>query len=412
MARKSFATRVGQLAATTLTLLLAAAGAQSKSKTIYTFDLTHGAYPVSGLVSDGAGNLYGTANTGGLYPTRRNPCCGTVFEFSPGTGGTWSEMTIYAFKGLSDGSNPYGTMVFRQGNLYGTASIIGFSTVSTIFELTKGSNGTWSEKTIYTFTGSEGLANGDLSLDSEGNLYGTTQSTFSSAGEVFELSPQSNGTWKETIPFAFTPSFPLGDPRAGVTFDCKGNLYGTTDGSATGYGGVYELSPQSNGTWKATALFTFPGGNAGGNPDGKLIFDANDNLYGVTSGNNQGVVFELSPGSNGTWTETVLHVFPAGVTSDGAHPQGSLVLDANGNLYGTAPAGGLGCNNASCGVVYELSPQSGGTWKETILHQFEAASDGSQPQAGLALDSAGNLFGTTKFGGSRYGYGTAFEITP
>lgn len=88
------------------------------------------------------------------------------------------------------------------------------------------------------------------------------------------------------------------------------------------------------------------------------------------------------------------------------------MFDASGNLYGTTTAGGLGCNNGSCGVVYRLAPQSNGTWKETTLWQFEAASDGSKPQDGLALDSAGNLFGTAKFGGSRYGYGTVFEITP
>jgi len=88
------------------------------------------------------------------------------------------------------------------------------------------------------------------------------------------------------------------------------------------------------------------------------------------------------------------------------------VFDASGNLYGTTTAGGLGCNNGSCGVVYRLALQSNGTWKETTLWQFEAASDGSKPQDGRALDSAGNLFGTAKFGGSRYGYGTVFEITP
>lgn len=411
MARKSFFLTLLVLSAS-LSAFAGGAGAQPSEKTIYTFDLTHGIYPISGLVADSAGNLYGTTNNGGLYPDRKNPCCGAVFELSPGSNGAWSETVIYAFQGLSDGMSPYGTLAFdKQGNLYGTNYTYGLASQSRVFQLSKGSSGKWTDKTVYTFAGNVGQINGDLTLDGEGNIYGTTQNTGSSDGTVFELSPQADGTWKETVLYAFPKSFPLGNPHAGVTFDAGGNLYGTTDGSSTGYGGVYELS-QSNGTWTAAVLFTFTGGNAGGEPDDKLIFDSSGNLYGVCSGNNNGVVFELSPGSNGIWTETVLHAFPVGPGSDGAHPQGTLVFDSRGNLYGTAPAGGLGCNGGSCGVVYELSPQSGGTWKETILHQFESAGDGSQPQAGLYLDSAGNLFGTTKFGGTFYGYGTIFEITP
>jgi hypothetical protein len=406
--------RPGLILVGALTLWIGAAAAQSKEKIIYACDLAHGIQPVSALVADNGGNFYGSAYSGGLYPLRKNPCCGTVFELSPGSNGAWSTSVIYDFQGLADGSNPYGTMLFdKQGNLYGTNINSGFNNTYNVFELSKGSSGSWTEKVVYTFDASQGKLNGDLTLDSHGNIYGTLQDNSVNSGEVFELSLQSNGTWKITVLYAFTSTFSLGDPLAGVTFDNDGNLYGTAYRSSVGYGGVYELSPQSNGLWKASVLFTFDGGNDGCSPNNKLIFDASGNLYGTTEAcENLGVVFELSPGPNGAWTESVLHTFASDPGKDGAHPVGNLEFDASGNLYGTTPAGGLGCNAESCGVVYELSPQTGGAWKETVRHQFEAASDGSEPQAGVLVDSAGNLFGTTKFGGSEYGYGTVFEITP
>jgi hypothetical protein len=411
MARKLSTVKKALLVAMALTLLLGVSTAQNPTHntetTLFAFDLTHGIYPESGLVPDGTGNFYGTAKTGGLYPIRTNPCCGTVFELSPSSNGTWSLTVIYDFQGLADGTYPFGTMIIdKQGNLYGTTDVYALAISATVFELTKNSNGTWSEKTIYSFTNSDGNPNGDLTLDSEGNIYGTTQGNGNSGGEVFELSPQSDGTWKKSVPFTFNAPFPLGNPHAGVALDNKGNLYGTAYSGGQGYGGVYELSPQSNGQWKASVLFTFTGVDTGEAPNNKLIFDSSGNLYGLAA-----VVFELSPSSSGTWTEKIIHTFPAGVSRDAENPQGTLIFDASGNLYGTGTAGGLGCNDSSCGAVYELSPQSDGTWKETILHQFESAGDGSIPQAGLALDSAGNLFGTAKFGGSRYGYGTVFGIT-
>jgi len=345
MARKFFASGTGLILVSALSLWMGSATAQSKEKTIYAFDLTHGVQPVSGLVADSAGNLYGTAYNGGLYPVRRNPCCGTVFELSRGANGAWSQTVLYAFQGLADGSNPFGTMVFdKQGNLYGTDTTGGFEPSSNIFEISKGSNGTWSAKTIYSIPISQGAFNGDLTLDSEGNIYVTTQDTSSPGGEVFELSLQSEGRWKETVLYAFSSTFPLGDPIAGVSFDRSGNLYGTTYGSKVGNGGVYELSRQSNGQWKPSVLFTFTGGNGGCFPNNKLILDSSGNLYGTTlgGGNNStgcevftdvvgcGIVFELSPAG----TETVLHVFTGG--EDGGVPLGGVVLDSAGNLYGTA----------------------------------------------------------------------------
>ena len=157
-----------------------------------------------------------------------------------------------------------------------------------------------------------------------------------------------------------------------------------------------------------SVLYNFTGDQA--QPNSPLVFDSRGNLYGTATQPDPGLVFKLSPQSGGPWKEKVIHFFANG--SDGEFPAGNLVLDSSGNVYGTAMWGGLGCNRFYCGVAYELSPQSGGPWKETILHPFESAEDGSQPGAGLLLDASGNLFGTTYHGGGRYGYGTVFEITP
>ena len=160
-----------------------------------------------------------------------------------------------------------------------------------------------------------------------------------------------------------------------------------------------------------TLLYEFVAGTKATLPDSRLTFDSSGNLYGTMEGggNFYGGIFELSPSSGGTWRETTVHDFTGG--SDGLIAVGNLVVDASGSLYGATYRGGNGCNKNLCGLVYKFS-QSGGTWKETILHPFESADDGSQPGAGLLIDSAGNLFGTTINGGGRFGYGTVYEITP
>jgi uncharacterized repeat protein (TIGR03803 family) len=296
----------------------------------------------------------------------------------------------------------------QQGNLYGVQ--VGFSNAGQIFELAKGANGAWTYSAIYVFGSNgtnEGTPNFDLTWDSAGNLYGTTAAEFGTInGEVFELSPQLDGSWKETVLYTFPAPNGIGFPSAGVIFDGKGNLYGPAFyGTRSASQAVYELSPHANGSWSLTLVYDFSSLEA---PNSELIFDAGGNLYGTTNGV-CGSVFELSPASGGKWTETSIHSFASG--RDGCQPYGHLVLDAGGNLYGTTAAGGTGCNGFLCGVVYRLSSQAG-AWKETILHYFESAEDGSVPQAGLLLDNAGRLYGTTEYGGGRYGYGTVYEIIP
>ena len=255
---------------------------------------------------------------------------------------------------------------------------------------------------LHSFNGaSQGLApTATLLRDAEGNLYGTTsKGARHGLGSVFKLDKAG----KLTVLHAFTGGLDGATPYAGLIRDNEGNLYGTAfsgGGSSNCYGGcgiVFKLSPAG----KETVLHRFAGGrNDGANPYAPLLRDAHGNLYGTTvyggdgGGCNSacGVVFKLDAKGK----ETILYVF--GGYFDGGYPFGGLVMDAQGNLYGTTEIGGaLGynyCPEVYCGTVFRLDP----TGKETLLYQFTGGSDGAFPQAGVILDKKGNLFGTT-FGG-------------
>jgi hypothetical protein len=385
------------------------AAAKASEKVIYSFNVRH-FYPRAGLVSDSQGNLYGVASG-----TLNDFGCAAAFELSPDSSGTWVETTIYSFTGCgTSGLTPAGPLAMdKGGNLYGIE--YSFSASAVLFELKKDSSGTWRFGIVHTFANPEGGPLADLTWDSEGNLYGATSSGFSgSEGEVFELSPLPNGAWTETVLYSFPAPDGVGYPQGGVTFDTNGNLYGSAFfgvGGSGSYGAVYELSPQASGLWTFTVIHNFTGGLDGSFPSSKMTFDPSGNLYG--QGQNQSFandIFELSPTSGGQWILNIVHVFTSG--ADGAGAEGVLAVDAKGNLYGNSYEGGLGCNGSLCGIVYELLPQPDGTWKEAILHPFESADDGSEPLGSVLLDSSGNLFGTTSYGGGRVGYGTVYEITP
>jgi uncharacterized repeat protein (TIGR03803 family) len=271
-----------------------------------------------------------------------------------------------------------------------------------------------------------------LVFDTSGtNLYGTTAYGGAEGnGTVFELLPGSNGNWSEKLLHFFYKkegSF----VNAGVIFDGAGNLYGTTvqggilgGCGGNGCGGVFELTPGANGTWTEKGLYQFTGGEDGAAPYASLLFDAAGNLYGTTavggnlsacSGHGCGVVFQLAPGTNGTWVETVLYKFMGG--KDGYQPYASLISDSAGNLYGTTEFGGnlTACSGYGCGVVFQLTPGANGSWSEKVLHAF-AGEDGAGPYAGLTFGTSGNLYGTTASGGNTScggnGCGTVFELTP
>jgi uncharacterized repeat protein (TIGR03803 family) len=389
-----------------LTLFTLAAIANVRAQTekvLYIFTGgADGGTPYAGLIADSKGNFYGTTNGGGS-PT----CgCGTVFELSPGSNGSWTEKVLYSFLGGEDGTGPYGGLIFDgKGNLYGTTIEGGSYGLGTVFELTPGTNGIWTEKVLHSFNVTDGaLPYGGVVQDSAGNLYGSTYSGgVYLAGTVYELTPGSNGYWKEKVLYSFTGVNDGSAPESPLIFDGAGNLYGTTPyAGPNDYGSVFELMHGSNGNWTLKTIYAFTGVSGLSSSSG-LVFDSTGDLYGTT----QTTAFELTPGSNGTWTEKTLHGFTGGA-DDGASAYSGLIFDKAGHLYGATSLGGL-----HHGTVFELKPGANGSWSEKILHRFAAgADDGSFPLFGnLVVDSSGNLYGTTIEGGPS-DTGVVYEITP
>lgn len=295
-----------------------------------------------------------------------------------------------------------------------------------------------SEKVLHTFTGgADGAVGGShLVADSDGNLYGTAfaggnKSTkcepdtgLPGCGVVFKLTRTAHGSWRETVLHIFTAGEDGGIPTGGVILDSAGNLYGATQfggdhkplncqagGSyPPGCGVVFKLTPTAHGPWTETVLYTFNGGADGSEPWGNLTFDSSGNLYGTASiGGNLscgpygcGVVFKLTPAEQGPWTESVLYTFNGG--SDGGWPYSDVTFDSHGNLYGTTLYGGdlsVSCyTTPGCGVVYQLAPTLSGPWTETALHAFTGGTDGAYPLFGVTLDSGGNVYGATVWGGN------------
>jgi uncharacterized repeat protein (TIGR03803 family) len=400
-------------------MLLLSPAAQSQTfKVLYTFTGGNdGGNPYAAPVLDAKGNLYGTAFGGGNAGCAEDVGCGTVFELTPGPEG-WSESTLHSFTGGADGANPFDSLILdAAGNLYGTAEDGGDPCETygcgVAFELSPGSGG-WNETVLYDFPGAmDGYYPiAAATFDKRGNLYSTlSNGGFEGEGIVYELA-KSGGSWNEEV-LASVAS----EPTAPVVFDTTGNLYTTTSlGGASNCGTVVELL---HGSWKPKVLYEFPP-SGGCRIWGGLALDKSANLYGTTEiggAYGMGTVFKLMHSKGGKWTETVLHSFKGG--SDGYYPQYCTpVLDMAGNLYGTTEDGGdmSTCNGNGCGTVFKLTPGKGGRWKKTILHRFAGGSDGIGPEAGVVLDSAGNIYGTTEEGGNTacggYGCGVVFEITP
>jgi len=411
------------------------AAATSKYRTLYKFKRgADGIHPV-GVILDAGGNLYGMTQGGG------GPCnCGSVFKLAPDTHGGWTKTVLYSFKGAAkgDGASPDSLLIFDgEGNLYGTTPGGGATGNGTVFKLTRNLDGSWTESLLYTFCSatkcSDGAAPfGDLIFDQTGNLYGTTgygglPKCHGTCGTVFQLTPNSDGSWTESVLYRFTGLQDGAHPISGLTFDTTGNLYGTTEigGNRSTYcrhigcGVVFQLAHNPDGTWKENVLHTFAGRD-GNSPFADLNFDLTGNLYGTTlyggilshcGGLGCGVVFGLSPNADGSWKETVLHQFTLG--KDGGEPIARPIFDTAGNLYATTTSGGnLSClNGTGCGAVIKLTRNANGTWKEHVLHSF-AGGDGSFPNNGLVFDPAGNLYGTTFLGGVQKGLGVVFELTP
>jgi uncharacterized repeat protein (TIGR03803 family) len=374
------------------------------------------ARPIGGLVFDKAGNLYGTSAQGGIYDAGAV----FELTPKAGGGWTTKVLHSFNPNG-PDGNDPLGGVIFDlYGNLYGTTYYGGANNAGTVFELIPQPTGGWVEQVLYSFTanGTDGqYPVAGLILDAVGNLYGTTfEGGNRSAGcgnfgcgTVFELAHGTGGTWAEKILYSFSGT-DGGSPWGSLTLDAAGNLYGTTTGfNASNYGSVFELTPSSGGGWTETVLHTFAsGGTDGQSPYAGLLLDAVGNLYGTTYGggpHSYGTVFELKHTTGAGWLEKVLHGF--GAIGDGSNPSyGALTQDSAGNLYGTTSSGG----SAYFGTAFKLVPAKGGTWTETVIHNFpEFGSDGFTPLAGFIIDASGNLYGTAGYGGAS-GEGAVFEI--
>ncbi len=404
------------LMALTITLiLLVSVGAPAPAQTfrvLYSFTgQPDGWSPFSGLVRDSTGSLYGTTPVGGSGPCTVNGeevGCGTVFKVDA----TGQETVLYSFEGSPDGRySAAGLIRDAAGNLFGTTLYGGDYDDGTVYEV----DAAGMEKVLYSFNGSPDGENPEagLVLDQSGNLYGTTSlGGADGQGTVFKVDTAG----QETVLYSFKGTTDGRSPYAGVARDKAGNLYGTTLlGGVHSYGTVYKLD--ANG--KETVLHSFKGMPEGSHPVGGVILDGKGTLYGTTQnggtsacGGNGGcgTVFKLDK----TGKETVLHSFNG---NDGESPSGAfLVLDAEDNLYGTTTGGGpSGCvGGFGCGVVFKLNSKG----KETVLYKFNGKHDGSYPDSALVRDAKnGCLYGTASAGGDLscdggFGCGVVFKITP
>jgi uncharacterized repeat protein (TIGR03803 family) len=396
-------------------ILTVGAAAATAPKTLHAFGVGSqqgGSTLYASLILDAAGNLYGTAEFGGAYDG------GVVFRLSP-NGGGWTETVLHSFRGgATDGETPHASVVMDSaGNLYGTTIGGGGGKCSggcgIVFQLAPAASGPWTEHVLHQFAGGTDAAEpySGVVLDKAGNVYGaTTAGGASNLGAVYKLSPAGAGGWSETVIYSFKGS-PDGSSAWGVpVFDSTGILYGTTNGGgANRLGTVYELIPQAGGSWSEHVLHSFHGASDGSDIFEGLILDGAGNLYGAAETGGSagcGVAFELSRGSSGAWTETILHTFLGINAQDGENPN-ALIFDPEGNIYGTTVGGGAD----NPGTIFKLTA---GGWAETILYNFTGGNDGAYPSAPLIMDAAGNLYGTTLWGGPAGDTvgGVAFEFTP
>jgi len=414
--------------------------AHSHESIIYRFQAGFDAFgPRAGLISDRAGDLYGTTFDGG------GPAgAGTVYRLAPPSvsGGAWTETILHRFSyhSISEGLSPWGGLAMdASGNLYGTAWLGGTcGSCGLVFELSPRSrrNGTWKYQIIHDFLddGVDGInPRADLTIDSAGDLFGTTASggtggCVGGCGTVFELVP-SNGQWAETI----VHSFPAhgsgfeasGGTGGGVVLDGAGHVYGTTYEDGGGLGSVFELVHVRAG-WKYRDIYAFADFADGVDPTAGVTFDAAGSLYGTTSsggtqgcyGSGCGTVFRLTPQPDGTWAHTVLYAFRG--IGDGGTPAAGVIAGTTGSIYGTTQlwGTGAGCSGSGCGVAFRLtSTGAGGSFRQAVLHTFRNGGDGYVPYGELIFGVDGRIYGATQFGGkatcsSGFGCGTAFALTP
>src|SRR5258708_16743593 len=400
----------GTLVPLVLAMLLTTPATGQTESVLYTFSGgSDGGNPYAGPILDSKGNLYGTAVYGGVYNY------GAVFELSPAANGQWTETVLHSFNfDGQDGIRPYSSLMMDlSGNLYGTTNIGGTFALGTVFKIHPNSDGSWSETILHSFNadGTDGYnPYSNLIFDKQGNLYGTTYAGGNlGEGVVFQLS-KKNGIWLEQAIHTFNYTDGAA-PYGGLVMDSKGFFYGATSyGGTYQHGVVFALKLGSSGAWTESVLHSFNPSSEGYLPYAGLVIDKAGHLYGTTlyggTKGFSGAVFELGE-VPGLWGETVIHSFIDG--QHGINPYGPPAIDASGNLYGTTFQSLIG-NVGGGGIVFKLSRTSPVVWEETILHNFVNPGDAGNPYSGVAVDTAGNIYGTSWYGGTAFG--VVFQITP
>jgi uncharacterized repeat protein (TIGR03803 family) len=374
---------------------------------LHTFKSTDGQFPYGGLVHGSDGNLYGTTSSGGVHGF------GTVFKIT--TSGKFT--SIYSFAGgVGDGAYPMSSVIRDSaGNIYGTTQSGGpaDNLGGVVFKITSSGH----ESVLHAFTGGAdgGNPEADLIRDSSGNLYGVTagggdtnctSAYFVGCGVVFKIDPAGN----QTVLHTFEGELDGATPQGGLVMDSSGNLYGTAEfGGRYGSGQIFKIDRSGH----KTVIHDFDLGlnMSGGNPRTALTFAPGGILYGTTQIGGDlstswcgslgcGTVFKVDTHN----VVTTIHSFE-GPPSDGDIPSGPVARDAAGNLYGVAYDGG---ENFDAGIVYKLAPSG----NETILHNFTQGSDGWEPSGRLYVNGSGAVFGATSLSDGPDGYGAIFKITP
>jgi uncharacterized repeat protein (TIGR03803 family) len=402
--------------------------AATKPATLYSFcavvGCADGSGPTADLVMDATGHFYGTTVAGGSYSS------GAVFEiWRDATTGKWVRRVLHSFcvKGWPcvDGATPAGKLVLDvNGNLHGTAITGNGNGGGVIFEMHPLSNGSWSYGLLLNFCQKANCVDGKAPssgltyqgaatgapYDGVSPLYGTTLAGGTHGqGVAFQLTPTTGGKWSATTLYNFCGLSGCMDgaqPWQGLTMDWRGDIFGVTYGRGDRPGLVFELH-RGQTSWQEIVLHRFCriANCADGRAPNALVMDATGNLFGTAYGggaNGQGLIFQITPNGVSSAYSVLYNFCSQNYCYDGASPSSSLILDASGNLFGTTYYGGMGQldrDEIGGGTVFRITPNK----TYSVVQNFcsmSNCSDGEYPAAGVVMDATGSVYGTTQLGGS------------
>jgi uncharacterized repeat protein (TIGR03803 family) len=368
-----------------------------------------GSSPEGLIAVDSAGNVYGSTPFGG---NGGGPCapldgCGMVFR-ALNRNGSFIYTPLYLFHGGNDGGQPLaGVTLGPDGTVYGTTLFgggngCGGNGCGTVFRLTPPPTFCrmvlcgWDETVIYRYTGGSGPFNffGGVVVDAGGNVYGASFNGGNfGGGAVYKLSPAGGGNYTETTLYSFTGAHDGAEPAGDLAMDAAGNIYGTAEyGGPDGFGTVFKLVREAEG-YSFQLLYAFTNGADGNSPQGSVVLDSAGNLYG-TSGNGGGV-FQITPSGVYSLIDPILGGLQAPIS-----------IDSAGNIYSTTYGGGQNDD----GSVFE-DTYSSGTWTHHVIFSF-GGGFGGLPLSDVGFDSSGNMYVTSTFGGQGGAQGTLVQITP